>query len=91
MPAPRVTHLCSSLQAVAAWRVFGSLDEVPDAATYTAHGERAADIVQDTIGARLALVLHHRLLPRGRWRSHFVWCAALILLYYMWTVTVPNL
>lgn len=63
-------HLDGAAQPVAAGRVLCPLDEVPDAAPNRAHSERAANVVQDAVWARLALVLHHRLLLGRRRRCH---------------------
>ena len=51
-------HFQAAAHARAAGRVLAALDRVPDAAADRAHAERAADVAQDAVWARLAPVIH---------------------------------
>jgi hypothetical protein len=72
-----LTHLQGALGAEARRRVLHPAQQVPRPPAHGAHGEGSADVVEDPVWARLALVLHHWLLPR---RLRHCCCAALIRL-----------
>ena len=72
---PRSSYLETPAQPGSSGAVLRALEGVPDPPADGAHAKGPADVVEDSVGARLALVVDRRpalLRRRGRGRGHLV-------------------